>query len=133
MALKLRKLTGFQATFPVGAADIAEGAYVKLSSSKLIVTTGNEDGIGFMDEAVTANAPEGRVNIPGPIVFALAHDNAIAENERVVPAAAGRVDGIGTLTGGTTYSCGISLMASSAQDQKIAIIQTSQVLPKAAS
>ena len=130
-ALKTRLVPGYQGTFPVGATEIPKGSCVKLSSSLLIVTTGNEDGIGVTDE-IGYVGKDCRVNIPGPIIEALAHDSSITENQRVVPAASGRVDGIGTLTGGVTYSCGIALMASSAQDQLISIILVWTVLPKAA-
>ena len=121
MALKLRKMIKNAFSLLADSTQIAKGACVKLSSSVLVVTTGNEAFVGITDEIGYADK-DVRLAGVGSIVFCLAHDNAISENEWLVPTAAGRVDGIAATTTAIQYTVGIALMAASAQDQLIPVL-----------
>jgi len=133
MALKLRQKIVNDFTMLVGSTEIVSGAVVKITSAALAVATASSAAIlGVIPETGVANG-YARVAGPGSIVFCNAHDDAISEGEWVVPAAAGRVDGIGTLTAATQYVVGIALQASSAQDQKVAVLLIPHIATKAAS
>jgi len=121
MALKLRRKIRHPITLPVGGTEVARGTCVKISSSVLAVTGSNEAFVGITDEIGVANR-NCRVAGVGSIVLALAHDNAITEGMWVVPAAAGRVDGIAATTTTIQYLVGIALMDASAQDQLIPVL-----------
>jgi len=121
MALKLQRKIRHPLTLPVSTTEIALGCCVKLSSSKLVVTGANEAFVGITTEIGYASKDVLLAGV-GSIVFCLAHDNAIAENEWLVPAAAGRVDGIAATTTTIQYTVGIALMAASAQDQLIPVL-----------
>lgn len=132
MALKNRQMLVNEFTLPVGATAIADGSVCSLSSSALVVTSAAEDFTGVVVDGGTANGNARMANV-GSIVLMNAHDDAITENEWVVSAAAGRVDGAAALTGGTQYIVGKALQASSAQDQKIAVWYLPHIATDAAS
>jgi len=121
MALKRRVQIVNSFTLPVDTTEIAKGKCVKLSSSVLIVTTGNEAFVGITTEVGYASK-DVRLAGAGSIVLCLAHDNAISEGQWLVAAAAGRVDGIAATTTAIQYLVGIALMASSAQDDLIPVL-----------
>lgn len=121
MALKHRVKHVNTLTLPVDSTEIAKGAVVKLSSSVLVVTTGNEAFVGITTEIGYASKDVLLAGV-GSIVLCKAHDDAISEGEWVVPAAAGRVDGIAATTTAIQYPVGIALMDSDAQDHLIPVL-----------
>lgn len=130
MALKHRVNIVNPITLPVDSTEIAKGAVVKLSSSVLIVTTGQSAFVGVTTEIGYASK-DVLLAGPGSIVLCLAHDDAISEGEWVVPAAAGRVDGIAATTTAIQYLVGIALMDSDAQDHLIPVLLQYGILTKA--
>lgn len=134
MALKLRTNHIHPVTYPVGSTEITANAVVKFTSSALAVATAASAAfIGVIIETGVANGSAAVESTDGAIVLCNAHDSSITEGEWVVPAAAGRVDGIGTLTTATQYVLGIALQASTAQDDKIPVQLHIHIATKAAS
>jgi len=123
MALKQREAIRGTFSMPVGATAIAANSVCKLSSSALVVATASTEAsaLYITTEAGPAN---GAVScaLPGSVVLINAHDADLAEGEWWVPAASGRVDSIAALTAADAYYIGVGLQASSAQDQKCAML-----------
>ena len=132
MTLKLRTNIVNPFTLPVGADEIPLGSCVILSSSALVVSTGNVAHVGIVTELGSA-LKDVRVAGPGSIVLCLAHDSSITEGEWVVPAASGRVDGIAAMTTIIQYPVGIALMAPSAQNVLFPVLVMPGIVTKAGS
>jgi len=135
MALKQRVNIVGGDILPVGSTAITAHSVVKLDSSVLVVATASTEAdqeilVDNKDAAASSNQLIARV---GDTVLVRAHDNAIAEGEWLVAAAAGRVDTIGTLTTATQYVLGKARQASSAQDQLISMVFQPGIATKAAS
>jgi len=121
MALKMRTKLVNTFTMPVGGVEMAKGTVAILSSSEVVVSTGNVAFIGITAEIGYADKDVLLAGV-GSIVQCLAHDDAISEGEWVVPAASGRVDGIAATTTAIQYLVGIALMDSDAQDHLIPVL-----------
>jgi hypothetical protein len=132
MALKMQEHCVNPYSMPVGGTAIAANSVCKISSSALVVGTASTEAASchITYEAGAANGTVGCYGV-GSIVLVNAHDADLAEGEYWVPAASGRVDSIAALTGATQYYLGIGLQASSAQDQKCAMLYCPGIAPKA--
>ena len=135
MALKQRVNIIGGVTLPVGAAAITAHSVVKLDSSALVVATASSEADQdiLIDEADAAIGSSQQVARSGDTVLVRAHDGDIAEGEWLVAAAAGRVDTVAALTGGTQYVLGKARQASSAQDQLISMTYLPHIATDAAS
>ena len=136
MALLQRKVILGSFNLPVGVTAIAANSICKIASSLMVVGTASSEATAIYvpaEDGALAASKEAAFATPGSIVFVNAHDGDIAEGEWLVCAAAGRADGAAALTGGTQYYVGQALQASSAQDQKIAMLYLPGIAPDAAS
>ncbi|KKL04290.1 hypothetical protein LCGC14_2617560 [marine sediment metagenome] len=132
MALKQRENIVNAFTMPVGGVDIARGSVCIITSSALVVATGNladaifiTTEIGFADKTV-------RCAGLGSIVFVIATDANLAEGEWWIPVADGKMDSIAALNGGTQYYAGLGLQDSSADGQLVAMWFIPGIAPDAA-